>query len=188
MQRTIDGITYIIDIEKNEAAVKKAKKGITDANILPMVEYKPVKKINKAAFKGQEELTNVTIPNTVKEIGSYAFYGCSNLNSVDIPDSVTEIGDYAFYGCRNLTSIILPNSITKIGSKVFEFCSALTSITIPDSVTEIGDDAFYGCSNIKHVWFNSNLVNRPDADEIFSQMFKAGLKTREVLLRIPSKN
>ncbi len=49
------------------------------------------------------------------------FLGCENLTSVTIPNSVTNIGDYAFWGCDSLTSITIPNSIISIGANAFEW-------------------------------------------------------------------
>jgi hypothetical protein len=49
-------------------------------------------------------LTSITIPNSVTSIGSDAFYYCSGLTSITIPNSVTTIGEQAFFG-TNITSI-----------------------------------------------------------------------------------
>ena len=126
--------------------------------------------IPSSAFSGCENLTSVTIPDSVTSIGEDAFRGCSSLTSVTIPNSVTSIGDYAFSGVTaeivwgdapQITSIddcafsgykgesiTISDSVTSIGSSAFRGCSGLTSVTIPDGVTSIGESAFYGCSGL----------------------------------------
>ena len=84
----------------------------------------------------------VTIdPNTydVTTIGVWAFEG-NDLTSVTIPDSVTTIGEGAFQ-LNDLTSVTIPGSVTTIGNYAF-YHNALTSVTIPGSVTTIGSWAF----------------------------------------------
>lgn len=88
----------------------------------------------------------VTIPNTVNGtsvtmIAAKAFRGNNNLSSVTIPNTVTSIGDEAFEDA-SCTSVTIGNSVTYIGDEAFNRCTSLSSITIPDSVTRIGRDAF----------------------------------------------
>src|SRR5574344_124851 len=97
-----------------------------------------VTSIGMSAFS-ENQLTSVTIPNSVTSIGDFAFSN-NQLTSVTIPDSVTSIGNYAFAN-NQLTSVTIPNSVTSIGESAFE-SNQLTSVTIPDSVTSIGDYAF----------------------------------------------
>ena len=97
--------------------------------------------IEDNAFEGCNELTNITIPESVTKIGNYAFYE-SALTSINIPNSVTTIGDDAFYRCWDLRCVTIPNSVTEIGDGAFYGCKELTNITIPESVTTIGDFAF----------------------------------------------
>ena len=52
---------------------------------------------------------------TVTAIGDAAFMECENVTSITIPNSVTIIGGMAFEGCPNLTSIVIPNSVTSLG-------------------------------------------------------------------------
>ena len=68
----------------------------------------PVTAIGTAAFK-YDNITSVTIPNSVITIGTDAFYGDS-LTSVTIPNSVTTINTNAFYD-NWLTSVTIPNSV-----------------------------------------------------------------------------
>jgi hypothetical protein len=53
----------------------------------------------------------------------------NNLTSITIPNSVTTIGEGSFYLCHGLTSISIGNSITSIGSNAFYECTSLTHIT-----------------------------------------------------------
>lgn len=38
-----------------------------------------------------QELTNITIPNSVTSIGDNAFSDCVKLSSINIPDNITNI-------------------------------------------------------------------------------------------------
>lgn len=103
--------------------------------------------ISQYAFY-RNDITSVTIPDSVTSIGSNAFYGCTSLTSITIPNTVEKINDYAFYGCTSITSITIENGVTSIGYSAFYNCTGLKSIVIPDSITSIGNHAFYGCSSL----------------------------------------
>ena len=51
----------------------------------------PVEKIGKTAFRGNEEIREVVLPETVVRIRDGAFQG-SGLESLDAPDSLLSIG------------------------------------------------------------------------------------------------
>ena len=101
----------------------------------------PVTSIGVEAFRGNEQITHIYIPNSVTYIDAQAFFCCSYLTTVVIPDTVTYIGIGAFVGCIRLTDIKLPANLTSISKKLFASCG-IESITIPDSVTSIGENAF----------------------------------------------
>ena len=61
-------------------------------------------------------------------IGDDAFQSCNELTSITLPDSVTSIGESAFAGCYGLTSITIPKGVTGIGASAFSGCSALTDV------------------------------------------------------------
>ena len=90
----------------------------------------PVTAIGGWAFYYRDNLTSVTIPNSVKTIDSGAFCYCSSLISVTLPNSVTTIGECAFYGCDSLTSVTIPNNVAFIGDDAFQGCYSLTCITV----------------------------------------------------------
>ncbi len=131
---------------------------------------------------------DVTIPSTlsgypVTSIGYSAFEDCNNLSSITIPDSVTTIDNTAFRDCSSLLSISIPNSVTSIGGSVFRGCSSLSSITIPDSVTDIGNDAFSGCSSLSSIYVDEN--NEYYSSDSYGVLFN---KDKTKLVRYPIGN
>ena len=50
-------------------------------------------------------IVNVSQDEKVTTIGNYAFYDCEQLTSITIPDSIESIGENAFAGCSALNTI-----------------------------------------------------------------------------------
>lgn len=140
---TQEGLNFKVYADGTAAVTSRAP-GNTDTEIaIPesvSVSGKsfPVTEIGRGAFE-ENNLTSVTIPDSVTNIEDYAF-SFNNLTSVTIPNSVTHIGS-AVFSCNKLTSVIIPDSVTEISPFAFTN-NDLTSVTIPDSVTSIGDCAF----------------------------------------------
>ena len=67
----------------------------------------PVTKIGDYAFKENESIISVTIPNSVERIGNYSFEYCSRLNEVTIGTGVTYIGGDAFYQAKVLADVYM---------------------------------------------------------------------------------
>ena len=139
---------------------------LIEANIPAIFTYNGQKykitSIGDYAFDDCENLTTVTIPESVTSIGDYAFDDCSSLTSVTIPKGVTSIGDSAFCECSSLESITIPESVTSIGDDAFEDCSSLTSVTIPKGVTSIGDGIFNNCYSLTSVTIPDNVTSIGD--------------------------
>ena len=106
----------------------------------------------KKLYVNGEEITNLTIPESITEIKNFAFSGLNHLKSVKIPNTVTYIGDYAFWECKDMTSVEIPNSVTLIGSSAFYGCNELTSIVLGENIDTIGPEAFWGCNKIKQIF------------------------------------
>ena len=110
----------------------------------------PVTSIASESFDG-EEITSVSIPNSVTRIGWSAFGHCEKLTSITIPGSVKNIEEMAFSYCHQLTSVSFMEGVEYIGLRMFEGCTSLTSVSIPKSITIIGGEAFKDCTGLTSI-------------------------------------
>ena len=117
----------------------------------------PITKIAPEAFRGNEDLTSVSIPDSVTEIGEYAFAECTALVRVALPKTVVSLGRGAFSNCIALESVTLGTSLRTIEAETFFHCSRLTEIVLPESVIRVGARAFASCSSLAKVSLPSRL-------------------------------
>ncbi len=89
-------------------------------------------------------------------IAEQAFFGCEDLTSVTLPDSIESISSYAFCECYGLESIMLGSGITTIADYAFSFCEALTSISLPSCIESIGIYAFDACDSLAEVFYDGS--------------------------------
>ena len=161
-----------------------------------------VKQIKKNAFKGCTNLKTITFP-ILEDAFTYAFEGCYNLEFVEFPASFITLGKAAFKDCYSLREVVFKSGIN-IQDETFINCISLEKIVFPDNISEIGSNIFYRnqteatvvcgseigkmttrhisatSSQFPHICFSDTLKAN---DAFFDQLWKTGLRTREVLLR-----
>ena len=99
--------------------------------------------IDKNAFSGNKEITDVIFGNNVTTIGKYAFSQCPNLRNIRFGSRVKRIGSNAFAQCTKLRNFILPASVRHIDARAFYQCPAVKVIRINStSLNYVGKKAF----------------------------------------------
>ena len=168
----IDNINYFVNTDEQTAEVRQKSGGYSgDVVIPPSIEYEGVPcnviVISGGAFNGCNNLTSITIPNSVTTIGWDAFRECSNLkkvyrnnNAIVSEDnhngSPTPITRY--FGTQ-VEEYILGEDVTSIGREAFFNCGNLTSIQMSNNVTTIGEGAFKHCQNLTSVIISDNVTS-----------------------------
>ena len=117
-----------------------------------------VKVIGGACFKGNKELTKLTIPSGVHTLEKYALSECTNLIELNLPDTLEVIGEYAIRECSALEHITLPKSLREIRGNAFNMCSSLLEMIIPENVTYIGEYVFSWCVKLKKIYIPKSVV------------------------------
>ena len=104
----------------------------------------------------RSEIKSVVVGEGITNIGDLSFYDCEQLTEVSLPDSLTEIGPVAFAYCSKLDGLTLANNITKIGDLALFTCTGISEMVIPSSVLNIGNDVFRDCKSLKNIYFLGN--------------------------------
>lgn len=134
-------------------------------NVINGDEFGKIGDFNYCAVNGHKTLyeyfgtsSEVTIPSGY-ELSNELFKGNKNITSVTLTEGLSSISDYCFYECTNLKQLTIPKSVNSIGKYAFAF-SGMEGISIPKSVKSIGDHAFYRCDNMENLSFEEGSITR----------------------------
>lgn len=121
-----------------------------------------LERIDKNAFTGCKELSEISGLDSLKELGTDVFTDTAwlaakkqeiplvtagsvlidgkNYAEADlaIPDGIVMIADKAFKGNTNIKSLTVPQSVERIGDLAFNMCKKLSNISVPETLDEFG--------------------------------------------------
>ena len=164
-----DAETYTVIYAGEGEALSDIRHIINDAKkavdcdrtaITGFVVPKGIKKINKNAFKDNNDLQRIELPDGLEEIGELAFFRSNKkeintLREINIPSSVTVIGRSAFEGCSQLSSTLkIPDKLVEIGASAFSGCKLLQgNLHFPATLKEMGNPVFLNCEQLSSISF-----------------------------------
>lgn len=103
--------------------------------------------INNYAFRNNEDVTVVVMPDTITMVENYAFAGCTNLRHVKLSEGlVSSLYGYVFAGCTSLELITLPSKLTMLKTSLFDGCTALREVIADAKLAAIAERGFAGCT------------------------------------------
>lgn len=176
-----DGIVYekIIGSDQYRVVAGAATNGKI---IIPQtINGHMVTEIAIEAFKEQDSVIDVQIPDSLVIIGPYAFYHCKNLNCVVIymtratskkieisrfafakctqliaftSTSPLILYEYAFYDCKMLTR--LNATVSYCSNGTFKNCRLLSQIAFDDSAHWV-HASFSNCDGLRTIIFNGGI-------------------------------
>ncbi|MDE7180772.1 MAG: leucine-rich repeat domain-containing protein [Muribaculaceae bacterium] len=141
---TIDDYTFLIDKEQFEPTVwiKEYTGNRTFLTVPGSVYYNEVSyvvtRILEGAFRGNEKMASVVIPQSITTIGKEAFAECPTLMAATIGAGVTEIESRAFADCGALAQVIfMPTVPPAVADDAFEGIAAGCKGTAPEGTAEL---------------------------------------------------
>lgn len=148
--------------------------------------------IAEGLFGNNDNLIEISLPDSIKNIGAFAFEGCVNLKIIKLGSELELIGERAFSKCPNIQSYKMNNfsekfyiddagalleknycryDDDKVGLRLISYpcSSSAKTYTISKDVVSIEDAAFTGCSNLKEIRVeDGNPVYITDGIALFS--------------------
>ena len=152
------GIVIIISVIGIMKLISKNKNNIKPRTFSYEINENDEIIINGLSDWGKDS-TLIVIPETIEgktvvEIADNAFSGNNNITNVTLPDSLERIGNRSFYNCSKLSSLDLPDSLVYVGSECFAN-SGIETISFPKGMVSVGINA---CLNINKVQYYSGIV------------------------------
>lgn len=114
-----------------------------------------VTRISQYAFRGNETIESIKLPDCLESIGLFACFGCENLKYVNL-ERVTTLGIGCFILC-GIKEVTLNPNLASLGESVFQ-SSEIESLKLPRIITSIPAATFLG-TKIKELVISDNVTS-----------------------------
>lgn len=173
---------YFYDHSLDGYIIRAKNQDISGDIVIPdIVDGKPVEAIGHSAFAYCENITSVTIPDSVKYIGHQAFYGCTNLETITFQGEIIYMSYEILHGTKwfeaqpdgeiyigstlqtykgdypDNADLIIKEGTKYISDSAFNKKRDIGKIVLPSTLEIIGENAFSSCS-ADAVIFNDGLL------------------------------
>lgn len=134
--------------------------------------------LTHALYINNQNVTSVSLPNTVDTIGQYCFYYDTCITSVTIPGSVKFIGKFAFMNTTHLANVNFTGTIdqwcdinfeNKYSNPLFRTHNLymnnqlVTNLVIPNTVDTIRNHCFYTDTSITSITMPNSIKHIGDS-------------------------
>lgn len=136
--------------------------------------------VSKNLYIGNEQVTELNIPEGVEEIGCTAFERCLGITKVSLPSTLKKVGADAFYDCTDIMTVNITSlqdycsiDFGNPGANPFQdyimnraftwmlingqYLRNLETLTVPDGLTEIKPNTFAKVDNSSYVVIPSSV-------------------------------
>ena len=132
-----------------------------------------VTEIADEAFSDTDEITSLTVSDSVTAIGERAFADCDNLEIVVLSNNLSGTLDKTFADCTSLTTVAIPEGVTTLNG-TFEGCTQLSAINFADSVSALSNKALYGCDSLTDIAVPDTVLSITDGENTAGTVFPNG--------------
>ncbi len=126
--------------------------------------------ITQSSFYNQQDMTSISLPNSLEHIGNAAFYSCSGITNVTLPNGLLEMDSYAFSN-TSLKEVIVPTTLKILEWDVFGNCESLKSVTIGDGTVQVKPAFRY--SSLEEVTLPESVTSYGNAFQDANNLKKA---------------
>lgn len=179
----------------------------TQSEIRQLIIEEGITNTGKNLLKDAENLTEVSLPDSLTEISDHTFAGCTSLTTITIPKNVTKkvtsafedssieevefaegsrtVACQLFTNCITLKKVHLANTVQTIRASAFKGCKKLCEINFPEGLEEIHYNAFQGCASLKKITIPKSLKN--GGTNCFAGSGLEKITFEEGIINIPSE-
>jgi hypothetical protein len=119
-----------------------------------------VERIKDYAFTGMLGITSITMQG-VKRIERHAFFGCENLVLTELPEGLEFIDSSAFYACRKVNITEIPASVQSLDGDYIFYQNAAKTLTFLGTPGKIAGNALAGYTTVNVPWAEGAVDGAP---------------------------
>ena len=113
--------------------------------------------IGEGAFYSCQQMSSISIPNSIKEIQASAFFYCESLTSFTFTGLLTSIREMAFYGTNIEEAVFQSASSVEISSNAFANTNRLAYIEFDSLPNATVSSNYAGWDNVTHISVSTNI-------------------------------